>query len=91
MCLEETTGENVTQGIFFWNITTGDRVIFSNCPYGGNNHSSGLRDYLASRHCQCNDNACQSPHWLEPDTSQCKYRVFNDSATTDGLSILLQV
>ena len=88
-CPEDKSGENVTQGIFFWNITAGDRLTFTKCPYGENNHSS---DYFASRYCQCNDNACQRPYWLEPDTSRCKYRVYtNDSETTNALSMLLQV
>lgn len=88
-CPEETTGENVTQGIFHWNITAGDHFTFTRCPYGENTLFS--LNYSASRYCQCNDNTCQRPFWLESDTSQCNYQSYNDSRTSDALSILLQV
>jgi hypothetical protein len=95
-CPEETTGEAVTQGIFFWNVTEGNNVVFRNCPYGYSNgenleDSQSLPTGIASRSCQCNDNNCQRPYWGEPDISRCKYRVYNNSEITDALSILYQV
>ncbi|CAB3995765.1 adhesion G- coupled receptor G7-like, partial [Paramuricea clavata] len=94
-CPEETTGEAVTQGIFFWNVTEGDNVVFRNCPYGYSNgenldDSQSLLTGTASRSCRCNDNNCQRPYWGEPDISRCKYRVYNNSEITDALSILYQ-
>ena len=90
-CPEETTGENVTQGIFVWNITAGDHFTFTRCPYGEDSRFSRPLNYSASRYCQCDDIICQRPFWLKADTSQCKYQVYNDSETTDALSKLLQV
>ena len=102
-CQEETTGENVTQGIFFWRATAGGGEIVVECPYGvksrsllTENTNKSLENnssiaYKARRSCLCNNNLCQSPYWLEPETSQCKYRAYNDSEITEALSTLYQV
>ncbi|XP_028395099.1 adhesion G protein-coupled receptor L4-like [Dendronephthya gigantea] len=100
-CQEETTGESAAQGIFLWRATAGGNGTFVECPYGANNRSLPTEDdrslqhnletaHKASRSCQCNDDLCQSPNWLEPDTSQCKYRVKNESDVTEDLSTLYQ-
>ena len=102
-CPAETTGEAVTQGIFFWNVTAGNTLVFRNCPFGYKSYNNGENLELnlkinqslligrANRSCQCNDNNCQRPYWSKPQISRCKYRVYNDSEITDALSILYQV
>ena len=93
MCPVETTGDNVTQGILFWNATAGDISVSTSCPFGdihaGNENNKEFSG--AYRKCQCDSKNCQKPYWLEPDTSNCKYRTYNDSEITDGLSLLYQV
>ena len=81
-------------------MTAGNSQIFIKCPYGyDKSFSVDDKDveskigegYKASRRCKCNDTDCQNPFWLDPDTSRCKYHVYNDSKITDALSILYQV
>lgn len=98
-CPKEMTGYNITQGIFSWNETGGNRTIFINCPFGHykyftsnvDNSKKQVKEGKASRYCQCNNNDCQDPSWLDPDTSQCKYQLYDDSEITKALSALYQV
>ena len=87
LCPQETTGENVTQEIFVWEATVGNSSSRKTCPYGYNSNDG---ESGAFRSCRCNDNDCQTPYWLKPDVSNCKYRAYN-SEITDALSNLFQV
>lgn len=86
-CAEDKTGAQVTQGTFMWPKTRGDFGIYVGCPYGV---VDGLFFIGARRYCKCNNNACLSPYWQQPDTSRCKYRVY-DSEIASALSKIYQV
>ena len=104
-CPAETTGDNVTQGIFFWDTTAGNAKTAAVCPYGNINSNPEYPELYyeledgssmdtwpgAYRKCQCDNTDCQNPYWLNPDTLNCDYRVYNYSEVADALSILYQV
>ena len=93
-CPAETTGDNVTQGLFFWNRTAGNISISTACPYGERNayNNKDLGSLSgAYRTCRCEDFKCQKPYWLAPDISNCNYRLYNESTTAAALSNLYQV
>ena len=85
-CPAEATGDNFTQRIFFWDTTAGNTENSAVCPYGNINANTerhyelvefegSTMDILpgAYRKCQCDNNDCQNPYWLNPDTSNCDY------------------
>ena len=99
-CQAETTGDNVTQGLFFWKTTDALGMAYSVCPYGltGGDLKSESKPWPSSsqplparRNCICTNVTCKNPKWDKPITIQCNYKTFNDSNTTQHLSGLLQV